>query len=239
MAKLFAGFGVHQAGTTGAIKARVRMKGTGDTLRDSLATSNGRIAIILPRGTFWTQYIQLSEFDVGVFVQKLLQDKLKKPVQINCGLLGFTVRDGVAAADPILIDTDKNVMTAKGGFSFKDESLDMRFRADSKKFSLFSGQSPVGIKGYFAQPGINIISPQLLARGGAGLALGAVASPLAAVLAFVDVGDAKAAACGPVLAGAQASAMRTTKGKPRKDVGSARENRRQAGDRKQPDKLGM
>jgi len=239
MSRLLAGFGVDQAGTTGMVKARVRMKGTGDTLRDSLATSNGRIAIVLPKGTFWTQYIQLSEFDLGVFLQKLLQDKLKKPVQINCGLLGFTVRDGVAAADPILIDTDKNVMTATGGFSFKDESLDMSFRADAKKFSLFSGQSPVGIKGYFARPGINVLSPQLLARGGAGLALGVVASPLAAVLAFVDIGDAKSAACGPVLAGAQASAMRTSGGKPRKDIGNASQNRKQAGDRKQPDKLGM
>jgi hypothetical protein len=128
-------------------------------------------------------------------------------------------------------------MTAKGGFSFKDESLDMSFRADAKKFSLFSGQSPVGIKGYFADPGINIISPQLLTRAGAGVALGMVASPLAAVLAFVDVGDAKSAACGPVLAGAQASAMRNKSGEPRKDVGKVRENREQAGDRKQPESL--
>lgn len=237
MSKLFAGFGVEQAGTTGTIKARVKLQGTGNTLRDSLATSDGRIAVILPKGTFWTQYVQLSEFDIGLFLQKLIQDKLKKPIEINCGLLGFTVRNGVAAADPILIDTDKNVMTAKGGFSFKDESLDMRFRADSKKFSLFSGQSPIGIKGYFASPGINIISPQLLTRAGAGVALGVAASPLAAVLAFVDVGDAKSAACGPVLAGAQASAMRTKSGKPRKDVGKVRENREQAGDRKQPESL--
>ena len=65
MSKLLAGFGVQQAGTTGTVKARIKMSGTGDTLRDSLATSNGRIAIILPKGTFWTQYIQLSEFDLG------------------------------------------------------------------------------------------------------------------------------------------------------------------------------
>ena len=88
MSKLLAGFGVAQAGTTGTIKARIKMQGTGDTLRDSLATSNGRIAIILPKGTFWTQYVQLAEFDIGLFVQKLIQDKLKKPIEINCGLLG-------------------------------------------------------------------------------------------------------------------------------------------------------
>jgi len=39
------------------------------------------------------------------------------------------------------------------------------------------------------------------------------------VIAFVDVGDAKAADCGPVLAGASARAQRTDKGKPRDDVG--------------------
>jgi uncharacterized protein involved in outer membrane biogenesis len=233
MGKLLSGFGVEQSGTTGTVKARVQMKGTGNTLRESLATSNGRIAIILPAGTFWTKYIQLSEFDVGVFLQRLLQDKLKKPVQINCGLLGFTVRNGVAAADPILIDTNKNVMTAKGGFSFRDESLDFAFRAYGKKFSLFSGQSPIGIKGYFAQPRLQILSSQLLARAGVGIGLGLVASPLAVVLAFVDIGNAKAAACGPVLAGATATAQRTTKGDPRKDVGKVSENRQKAGDRKQ------
>lgn len=239
MGRLLTQFGVDQAGTTGTVKARIKMTGTGNTLRDSLATSNGRIAIILPKGTFWTKYIQLSEFDIGVFLQRMFQDKLKKPVEINCGLIGFTVRNGVAAADPILIDTDKNVMTAKGGFSFKDESLDLRFRADSKKFSLFSGQSPVGIKGYFAAPGVNIVSPQLIARGGVGAALGIAGGPLAAFLAFVDVGDAKAAACGPILAGARATAMRTSSGKPRKDVGTVTDNRRQAGDRKQPEKIGL
>jgi len=213
---------VEEAGTTGVIMARAKMHGLGDSLRKSLANSSGRIAIILPQGSFWTKYIQLSEFDVGVFLQRLLQDKLKKPVDVNCGLIAFTVRDGIAAADPILIDTTKNVMTAKGGFSFKDESLSMAFRADAKKFSLFSGQSPVGIGGYFARPKMQIITPQLLTRAGAGVALGAVASPIAALIAFVDPGDAKSAACGPVLAGANAAAQRTTKGEPRKDVGTGK-----------------
>ena len=63
------------------------------------------------------------------------------------------------------------------------------------------------------------ISDQLLARAGVGLGLALVATPVAGMLAFVDVGDAKSAACGPVLAGATATAQRTTKGKPRDDVG--------------------
>ena len=220
LGRLLAGWGVAEAGTTGTVKGRVQLTGRGDTIHDSLASANGRMAFILPAGSLWTKNAQLAELDIGTFVQKMFEKELKEPVRINCGLIAFTVRGGVAAADPILIDTSKNVITGRGGFSFRNEALDMAVRADAKTFSLFSGQSPVGITGSFAHPRIDPISGDLLARAGAGLGLAVVATPLAGVLAFVDVGDAKAAACGPVLSGARASAQRTTEGDKRNDVGN-------------------
>ncbi len=220
LGRLLAGYGVAESGTTGVVKGRIQLAGRGDTIHQSLATAHGRMAFILPQGSFSVRDVQLSELDLGVFAQRMFQKQLKEPVAINCGLIAFSVRNGVAAADPILIDTAKNVMTGRGGFSFRNETLDLAFRADAKKFSLFSGQSPVGINGYFAKPGIQVISKQLLARAGVGLGLAAIIAPPAALLAFVDPGDAKAAACGPVLAGASASAQRDTKGRPRQDVGS-------------------
>lgn len=219
MGRLLGRWGVDQSGTTGTIKARIKMTGSGDTVHDSLSTANGRIAIIMPKGTMWARNIQLAEIDLGVFIQKMFEKKLKEPVEINCGLIAFTVRDGIAAADPILIDTQKNVILGRGGFSFKTEAMDLAFRADGKKFSLFSGQSPVGLNGYFAAPGLNVISPELLSRAGAGVGLGVAATPLGAILAFIDIGDAKSAACGPVLHGASAAGQRTAGGRPRDDVG--------------------
>ena len=219
MGRLLAGYGVEEAGTSGTVKGRIQLKGRGDTIHDSLATASGRIAFVVPQGTFWTRNVQLAELDLGTFAYKMFQGKLKRPVEINCGLIGFTVRDGIAAADPILIDTTKNVILGRGGFSFRTEAIDLAVRADGKKFSLFSAQSPVGLGGRFAQPKLEVISPELIGRAGAGLGVAAVASPLVGMLAFVDIGDAKSAACGPVLAGATAAAQRTTKGKPRDDVG--------------------
>ncbi|MEO6093616.1 MAG: AsmA family protein [Novosphingobium sp.] len=219
MGRLLAGWGVEEAGTTGTIRGRIRLEGRGDTIHDSLATASGRIVFVMPQGTFWTRNVQLSELDLGTFAYKMFEGRLKEPVAINCGLIGFTVRNGVAAADPILIDTQKNLILGRGSFSFATEAIDLTVRADGKRISLFSAQSPVGIRGSFASPSLDVISPQLLARAGVAIGLGAVASPLAAVLAFVDVGDAKSAACGPVLAGAPASAQRTTKGERRDDVG--------------------
>jgi len=237
MGRLLAGYGVAEAGTTGTIRGRIQLAGRGDTIHESLSTARGRIAFVMPAGSFWTRNVQLSEIDIGTFVQKMFEKKLKEPVQINCGLIGFTVRNGVAAADPILIDTRQNVILGRGGFSFRTEALDMAVRADSKKFSLFSGQSPVGITGRFAAPGIDPISDQLLGRAGVGLGLAVVATPVAGLLAFIDVGDAKAAACGPVLAGARATAQRTAKGEARDDVGrgttaKAEDGRKSKGERR-------
>ena len=222
MAQLLNGFGVAEAGTNGTVKGRIQLTGTGDALHESLASASGRIAFVIPKGTFSTRNVQLSELDFGTFVQKMFENKLKEPVQINCGLIAFTVRGGSAAADPILIDTRKNVIAGRGGFSFATEQMDLAFRADGKKFSLVSAQSPVGIGGYFSQPRLNVISPELLGRAGAGLGLAVLAAPPAALLAFVDVGDAKSAACGPVLQGATAAGQRTTKGKARDDVGNGK-----------------
>jgi len=201
------------------VGGRVQLRGIGDSLHQMLATSQGRIAFVMPKGTMWARNVQLSELDIGVFVQKMFEDELEDPVQINCGLVAFTVRDGIGAADPILIDTSKNVILGRGGFSFKTERIDMAMRADGKKFSLFSGQSPVGLEGYFAEPAVDPISGELLGRAGAAIGLGAVVSPFAAVISFIDIGDAKAADCGPVLRGAGAKAQRTAKGGPRDDVG--------------------
>jgi uncharacterized protein involved in outer membrane biogenesis len=220
LGRLLAGYGIAESGTTGTIRGRIQLKGRGDTIHDSLASSSGRIAFVIPTGSLWTRNVQLAEIDLGVFIQKMFEQELKEPVRLNCGLVAFTVRDGIAATDPILFDTQKNVILGRGGFSFRTEALDLAFRADAKKFSLFSGQSPVGVGGYFASPSLNVISPQLVARAGVGLGLAVVATPVAALLAFVDPSDAKAAQCGPILAGKNAAAQRDKDGKPRTDVGN-------------------
>ena len=87
------------------IKGRIKLDGRGDSIHDSLASSRGRIAFVMPSGALTVRNVQLAELDIGTFAQRMFQGKLDQPVQVNCGLIGFTVRSGVAAADPILIDT--------------------------------------------------------------------------------------------------------------------------------------
>ena len=204
--KLLAQFKVDDSGTTATLRGRVQLKGYGDTVRKSLGTSSGRIAVVFPKGTLWIRNIELVKLDAQNFLTAFLGKKLKKPREINCGLVAFTVKDGVAEADPVFFDTNKANLIGKGHFSFADESLALSIRGDSKEFSVFSGQSPIGINGWFAAPKVNPISKQLIARAGAGVGLGLLFPP-AAALAFIDVGDAKNSNCAPIVGAKTAAAV--------------------------------
>ena len=201
--KVLTSFKVEDNGTTATMRARIQLTGRGDTVRKSLATSSGRIALVFPKGTLWVRNIQLAKLDLQNFITAALGKRLKKPTEIRCGIVAFTVTNGKAAADPILFDTTRANYRGRGGFDFSDESLALSIEGGSKEFSIFSGQSPIGINGWFAAPSINPISKELLARLGSGVALGLVATPFASILAFVDLGNAKNNDCQPILAGAR------------------------------------
>jgi AsmA family protein len=208
ISELLSGFDIDGTGTKGVLKGRLNLTGYGNDVRESLGSANGRIAVILPQGDFWIRNAELLELDIGDFVEAALGDKLKEPARIRCGLIAFTVKDGIGRADPIFIDTRKNVIRGGGTISFKDESLDLAVEADAKNPSLFSGQSPIGVGGWFAAPTVNPISGELAGRAVAGGVLGALISPLAVLIAFIDLGDEEDTNCAPVLAGASGAAVR-------------------------------
>src|SRR3546814_2219165 len=60
MGRLLSRWGAVETGTTGTLKARAELTGEGDSVRESLAPSDGRIAVIMPAGTFWTRNIERS-----------------------------------------------------------------------------------------------------------------------------------------------------------------------------------
>lgn len=196
--RLLTSFKVEDNGTSANVGGRIQLKGTGNSVRSSLGASSGRVAVVITKGTLWIRNIELAKLDVQNFALAFFGKDLKKPRDIRCGLAAFTVTDGIARADPVIFDTDRAVYRMKGSFSFKDEGIDLALKGDSKKFSLFAGQAPIGVGGWFAAPTVNPISKELLARGGASILLGVFATPIAAILPFIDIGDAKNSNCAAV-----------------------------------------
>jgi uncharacterized protein involved in outer membrane biogenesis len=206
MGNLLHDWGIATAGTTAMVKGRIQLVGRGDTLREAIGTADGRMALIIPGGALRMAQASASSLDMAVLSDAIFQDGgAAQLAGVNCGLIAFTVRNGLASADPILIDTDGHVLTGTGQLDLRDERLDLRLHADGKSFGFFARPTPVQIGGTLADPMLLREERRWLRPGGwFGLPL----PDLGSILGFVDPEDVQAPACGPVLRGAPAVAQR-------------------------------
>ena len=206
MGRLLAGWGIAPAGTDATTRGRIQLAGRGNTLRETLANASGRMALVIPEGIVRTRRASLSGLDVANLNAALFNAPPFGASQVNCGLIAFTVRDGIATADPILIDTDGNALSGEGRIDLRDETVDLRLSADGKRFAFRGQPARVRVSGSLADP---LVSREPVAWFHPADLFGLRLSlpRLGALFSFIDPGDAPDMACGPVLRGEPAAAQ--------------------------------
>src|SRR5262249_44262132 len=92
-----------------------------------------------------------------------------------------------------------------GSLNLGSEQFDLRLHGEPKKLRLLRLRSPITIRGPMLHPSVGV-EPDMkaIAQTGVATALGALVTPLAAVVPFVDPGLAKEADCSSLLAEAEA-----------------------------------
>jgi uncharacterized protein involved in outer membrane biogenesis len=113
------------------------------------------------------------------------------------------MQDGVMAVQTLVIDTTDTNITGKGSINFKDETLDLVLKPHPKDVSILSARSPLDIKGTFKEPSFAPQAESLVGRGAAAAALGALLTPLAALVALVEPGGGEDADCRALIEGAR------------------------------------
>jgi uncharacterized protein involved in outer membrane biogenesis len=124
----------------------------------------------------------------------LLLTKKQQTSAVRCAVADFKVKDGDAQADRLVVDTQNVLITGDGHISLNDEALDLNIEGRPKKFRLARLRTPINVRGTLHHPSVGISTPALLKQGSVAAALG-LATPIAAILAFVDPGLAKNADC--------------------------------------------
>jgi hypothetical protein len=117
----------------------------------------------------------------------------------------FKAHDGVLTAQRLLIDTGDVLAQGGGTVNLRDETLNLALNGEPKHFRLIRIAAPITLKGRLDDPKLGIDIRKALPQVGAAVALGAVASPFAAILPFVGLGTATDANCGALLAEAAAN----------------------------------
>jgi uncharacterized protein involved in outer membrane biogenesis len=180
--------------STGTLGGRAQIKGQGNSLKALLASSNGDLGLAMEKGQIGALLIEMLGLDVAESIGFLA--KGNKPVPLRCFIAEFEFIDGIMGSKTFVIDTTDTNITGEGAVNFKEETVNFRLAPHPKDFSPLTVRTPVTIGGPLNNVKIRPEAAPLVARLGLATALSAVLTPLAAPLAFVDVGLGKDSDCG-------------------------------------------
>jgi hypothetical protein len=167
-----------------------------------MADADGRIIAILPHGEVRAAFAELTGINVARGVGLLLKGDEER-ADIRCGVAQFGVKDGIAHAQNVVFDTENVRITGSGEIRLGPEELDLSIKGQPKKLRLARVRTPIEINGHLRKPSIGVDTGKTLKQGAIATALGAVLTPFAAVLAFVDPGLARDENCAALLHTAQ------------------------------------
>lgn len=185
----------------GMMEARAVIDGTGDSVHEVMADSNGRFTLILPDGQVTSAFAELTGIDVAKGLGLLLtKGDLKAPVR--CGVAQFNINDGRMNAENITFDTQDVLIRGSGSVDLGREELDLNIKGEPKKLRLTRLRTPIQIRGHLADPSFGVNPGSVAKQGAIAAALGVLATPFAAILAFVDPGLAKNQNCAAMIAAA-------------------------------------
>ena len=183
----------------GLLQARIALSGRGNSIHELAASSNGTVTAVLPHGAVRATFAELTGIDVTkAFGLALRKDKQEVP--IRCGVASFQLHNGAATSQELVVDTEPVRISGTGSMRLDTEALDFTVTGKPKSPRLIRVRAPVLIRGTLEHPKIGIDPGKALMQAGAAVALGVLATPFAAILAFVDPGLAKNADCAALIA---------------------------------------
>jgi uncharacterized protein involved in outer membrane biogenesis len=204
---------------TGELQVQTDVSGRGRSTAAILATLDGTARAQLRNGALSHLVTELVGLDVAQALGVAVRGD--KELALNCARVDLRIERGVAVPRVALMDNRDSTLRATGRVDLRDERLSLRLVARPKDVSLASLRSPVLVGGTLADPNVRVDTAPLLARAAAATALGVLATPAAAIIPFIDLGDPeggdpcqpdRAAAARPVGSGASGPPAARAKG---------------------------
>jgi AsmA family protein len=186
----------------GLMEARAVIDGTGDSVHRVMSDANGTFTVVLPNGEVDTAFAELTGIDVARGLGLLLTKPHDKD-PIRCGIAQFDIKKGLMTADNITFDTQTVLIRGTGSINLGPESLDLDIKGQPKKFRLARLRTPIEVRGHLKKPTFSVNAGSVAKQGAVAAALGVVATPVAAIIAFVDPGLAKDQNCAQLIAEAK------------------------------------
>jgi uncharacterized protein involved in outer membrane biogenesis len=171
---------------TGKLDIRIRLAGSGRSVRAIMAGLGGSTSVVMGEGTIHNRYVNLIGADL---LRVLVPDgSVEKGTRVNCLVSRFTVKQGIATSRALLFDTDLVTVGGKGAIDLRDETLDLKLVPKPKHASLLSLAVPINLGGTLASPSA-APDTAAVAKGVAGALLGGMINPLGILVPLVSGGS--------------------------------------------------
>lgn len=170
----------------GASDIAVDLRGQGATLREILASTDGRVSVVMDQAVLANDYVDLLALDV---MREVAPWASKEDVtRVQCMVARFEVEDGVADTRAFLFDTAHMTLGGEGTIDLGRERLDLTLVPRPKEASLMNLAMPMDVGGTFAKPTV-LPNKAGAVKGIVGLAAGAALGPAGLLVPFVSAGD--------------------------------------------------
>ena len=167
----------------GEINGDAALNARGNSVSELMGTSTGELKLLMNDGAISKALLETAGLNVAnIVIVKLFGDKT---VKINCAASDLSATNGLYQTQLFVFDTEDATIRVNGTVNFANEKLDLDVRPESKGLRIFSLRSPLYVKGTLKDPNVGVQPGPLILRGGGAVALGVLATPIAALLPLV------------------------------------------------------
>lgn len=177
---------------SGSLDGRARLAGSGRSIAQVLGSADGEVQTLIRNGQISHFLVEVLGLDLAQALGMFVRGDDMLPMA--CAVGALKLRQGTAYSDLLLIDTRDSTLSGGGSVSLGQEKLDLVFRAQPKDISPLAVRAPVHVEGSFAAPDVRLEKAPIAKRLAAAAALAAI-TPLAGLLALVDLGEPERQVC--------------------------------------------
>jgi AsmA protein len=200
LAKLFPTVNLAKT-SIGQINGEFDLAGKGNSVGRMLATSDGRIGLIVANG----EISKLLMEEIGLHLLEILQLKITgdQTIKLRCAVADFGVKSGVMQANALVLDTEVSTIVGSGSIDLGQEKLDLTLVPKTRYTSPVALRGPIYVRGTFSKPEVDLDKGRIALRSAGALALGLI-NPLLALIPLVEMGPGVESECARLMHEAQA-----------------------------------
>jgi uncharacterized protein involved in outer membrane biogenesis len=165
--------------------------------------AHGDIVLKVPKGEIRQSIAELLGINVVNGLGLMLTGDESR-TELRCAVADFRADAGSLRVRRFVLDTDVVLAVGTGRADLRNETVDLTLEGRPKRFRIGRVMAPITVRGKLSDPEIGVEAGEAVAQVGVAGALGALLTPVAALIPFISAGNQKDVDCARLLAGGAA-----------------------------------